>query len=83
LQKEVILRQFTPVVSRQASAYFEFVSHKEAQELEKFYSLKKLPSMLGSSSFKEYVKKKFMGLVNRVEDPESKALVPDVDKPLS
>lgn len=80
LQKEVILRQFTPVVSRQASAYLEFVSHKEAQKLEKFYSLKKLPSMLGSSSFKEYVKEKFMGLANRVEIPESKALAPDVDK---
>ncbi len=39
--------------------------------------------MLGSSSFKEYIKGKFMALANRVEIPESKALAPDFDKVIS
>jgi len=55
----------------------EIVSVGESQELEKFYSLKDLPSMPGSSSFKEYIKEKFMSLTNRVEVPESKALAPE------
>ena len=39
--------------------------------------------MLGSSSFKEYIKEKFVSFTNRVEIPESKALAPDVDKVIS
>ncbi len=39
--------------------------------------------MLGSSSFKEHIKEKFMVLVNRVEVRESKALAPDADKEIS
>lgn len=83
LQREVLLTQLTPVISRQKSAYLEFVSLGESEEIEKFYSLKKLSSMLGSSSFKEYVKEKFVSNINRVEIPESKALAPDVDKVIS
>ncbi|WP_228723246.1 REP-associated tyrosine transposase [Desulfosediminicola flagellatus] len=80
LQKEPLLAQITPIVSRQKAAYLDFVSLGESKELERFYSLKNLPSMLGSSSFKEYIKEKFMSLANSVEIPESKALAPDIDK---
>ena len=83
LQKEVLLTQFTPVISNQKSAYLDFVSLEESQEIEGFYSLKKLPSMLGSSTFKECIKEKFVSFTNRVEIPESKALAPEVDKVIS
>ncbi len=53
------------------------------KNLDDFYSLKNLPSMRGSSAFKEYIKEKFITLANRVEIPESKVLAPDVDKVIS
>lgn len=83
MQKEVLLTQFTPVTSKQKLAYLDFVTQGESQDIEKFYSLKNLPPILGSSSFKEHIKEKFMGLTNRVEIPESKVLAPDVDKVIS
>ena len=83
LQKEVLLSQLTPVISKQKSAYLDFILLGETQEVENFYSLKNLPSILGSSSFKEQIKEKFIFLGNRVEIPESKALAPDVDKVIS
>jgi putative transposase len=45
--------------------------------------LKNLPSMLGSTSFKEHIKEKFMVLTNRVEVPDSKVLAPDAEKVIS
>ncbi len=83
LHKQDLLAQLSPVFSRQKSAYLDFVALGDSQELEDFYSLKNLPSLLGSPSFKEYIKEKFITLANRVEIPESKVLVPDVDKVIS
>lgn len=83
VQKEVLLTQITPVISRQKSAYLDFVSLGESQEIERFYSLKNLSSILGSTSFKEHIREKFMALMNTVEVPESKVLAPDADKVIS
>lgn len=83
LQKDVILTQLTHVKTRQKSAYLDFVSMNESQEIEKFYSLKNLPSILGCTSFKEYIREKFSELTNRPEVPESKALAPDAEKVIS
>jgi chromosomal replication initiation ATPase DnaA len=62
------------------SAYIDFVSQDEPEEIEKFYSLKNLPSMLGSDLFKEFIREKFSDLTNQPEIPESKALAPDIEK---
>ncbi len=83
LQKDALLSQLTPVKNRKKSAYLKFVSMGESQEVEKFYSLKNLPSILGSSSFKDYIKDKFFSLVNRTEIPESKELALDPEKVIS
>ncbi len=83
LEKEVLLSQFTSVVSRQKEKYLDFVSCGDSQEIEKFYSLKQLPSMLGSSTFKDYIKEKFVSLMNIAEVPESKVLAPDPGKVIS
>lgn len=63
--------------------YLDFVLLGDSQEFENFYLMKNLPSMLGSCSFKEYIKEKFIVLTNRVEIPKSKTLVPDSDKIIS
>jgi REP-associated tyrosine transposase len=83
LHTEFLLAQLTPVVSKQKTAYLDFVSLEESQEIGKFYTLKNLPSMLGSSAFKEYIKEKFQDLVNSAEIPESKDLAPDARKVIS
>lgn len=56
LHKDALLMMLTPTTTRQKSAYIDFVSKGEAEEIERFYSLKKLPSILGSDSFKEYIR---------------------------
>jgi len=70
----------TPVKKRQRSAYIDFVSKGEPEEVEGFYSLKNLPSILGSDLFKESIRDKFYDLANQPEIPESKSLAPDVEK---
>ncbi len=83
LHREVLLTQLTQVKSRHKSAYLDFVSIAEPQEIEKFYSLKNLPSILGNIEFKEYIQEKFSELTNKAEIPESKILAPDPAKVIS
>lgn len=83
LQKEVLLTQLTQVKSRQKLAYLDFVSLAEPEEIEKFYSLKNLPSILGKKDFKEHIKERFSDLANRAEVSESKILAPGPDKVIS
>ncbi len=83
LQREVLLTQLTQAKSRQKSAYLDFVSLAEPHEIEKFYSLKNLPSILGNTDFKEYIREKFSELKNRAEIPESKILALDPEKVIS
>ena len=52
LQKDIILAQLSQVKNKQQSAYLDFVSLGNSQEIEDFYSLKNLPSILGGTSFK-------------------------------
>ena len=68
---------------KQRLAYIDLVSKGEQEEIERFYSLKKLPSILGSDLFKEFVREKYSDLINQPEIPESKALAPDADKVIS
>lgn len=83
LHKDILLSMLTPVKSRQKKAYLDFVTQGESQEVERFYSLKKLPSVLGSDEFKENIKEKFSELINRPEIPTSKDLAPAAEKLIS
>jgi hypothetical protein len=60
--------------------YLDFISREEPEEIDKLYTLKNLPSILGSDMFKESIRDKFYGLANQPEIPESKSLAPDVEK---
>lgn len=70
----------TPVISKQKSKYLNFVSFGNSEEIENFYYLKNLPSVLGSSLFKDSIKEKFASLINLTEVPESKSLAPSPNK---
>ena len=83
LQKGYLLSMLAAVKTRQKSAYLDFVSMGEPEEIERFYSLKNLPSILGSDSFIEFVREKFYDLTDKPEIPESKVLAPDAEKVIS
>ncbi len=55
-------------------AYLEFVNRKIPDTVEHFYSLKNLPSIWGSDSFRERIKDQFRILRFRCEVPESRIL---------
>ena len=76
LHKDFLLSMLSSKKSRCRSVYIDFVSQGESEELERFYSLKNLPSVLGSDSFKEWVKEKFNHLRFQKEIPESRELAP-------
>ena len=76
LHKDFLLSMLSSKKSRCRSAYIDFVSQGEPEEIERFYSLKNLPSVLGSDSFKEWVKEKFNHLRFQKEIPESRELAP-------
>ena len=76
LHKDVLLTMFSKTKSKRRSAYRDFVSQGEPEEIERFYALKNLPSVLGGDSFKEWVKEKFDHLRFQQEIPESRNLAP-------
>jgi len=80
LHKDDILTMLSPTKKRQKSAYLDFVAQGEPEEIEKFYSLKNLPSILGSDLFKETIRDNFYALANQPEIPESKFLAPNVNR---
>jgi hypothetical protein len=80
LHKDDLLATLTTTKKRQRSAYIDFVSKKVPEEIKKFYSLKNLPSILGSDLFKESIRDKFPNLANQPEIPESKALAPSATR---
>lgn len=80
LQKEELLAMLSPVKSRQKTAYLDFVAQAEPEQIEKFYSLKNLPSILGSVAFTDRIREMFSDLMAKPEIPEVKVLAPDAEK---
>jgi REP element-mobilizing transposase RayT len=80
LQKGDLLSMLTSTKAKQRSTYLDFVSKGEPREIGRFYSLKNLPSVLGSESFKEFIRDKFSALAYMQDIPESKILAPDAGK---
>jgi putative transposase len=74
LHKNDLLMMLTSKKTKQKSSYIDFVSQGEPEEIERFYSLKNLPSILGGKSFKELVTEKFSNLLKQQEIPEARIL---------
>ena len=83
LHKDDLLAMLENSQKKQRSAYIDFVSKGESEEIERFYSLKNLPSIFGDKSFKEFIGEKFSDLLNQPEIPESRVLAPEVEKVIS
>jgi putative transposase len=74
LYKDVLLEMLSASNGKQGAAYKDFVSHGTPEEIERFYSLHNLPSILGTDIFKEWVKEKFNRFRFHREIPASRQL---------
>ncbi len=79
LKKDMLLSMLSNNKTDQKTAYLDFISLGEPKEIERFYSLMNLPSVLGSESFKHWVKEKFKHLSCQDEIPKSRDLAPTAD----
>lgn len=76
LSKELPLAMFSRKKGSARAAYADFVSRDDVEEIERFYRLKNLPSLLGGKEFKEWVRARFAHLGSRAEIPKSGVLAP-------
>jgi hypothetical protein len=76
LHKEFLLSMLSKRMNRRRAAYRAFVSLKDTDETERFYSLKNLPSVFGGEGFKGWLKERFRHLQFKDEIPESRLLAP-------
>lgn len=83
LHKEFLLSMMSAKKSKRKAIYLDFISQEEPGEIERFYSLKNLPSILGSNSFKEWVKEKFSHLRDEDDIQKSRELAPSPEKIIS
>jgi REP element-mobilizing transposase RayT len=80
LYSDSLLGMLSTKKGKRRSAYLDFVSQDDAEEIEQFYSSKKLSSVLGGDAFKEWVKEHFGHFRLHKEIPESRALAPPPEK---
>ncbi|MBM9537547.1 transposase [Desulfobulbus alkaliphilus] len=80
LDKDVLLTMLCAKKSGRRAAYEDFVSKDTSEEIERFYSLKNLPSVLGGDAFKDWLKEKFQHLCFHEEIPESRILAPTAEE---
>lgn len=78
LHKDFLLAMLSEKPSERPASYANFVYMNDSEEIERFYSLKNLPSILGGDNFKVWLKERFQHLSFRDEIPESRLLAPSV-----
>lgn len=83
LENGDLLAMLATKKNKQRSSYIDFISKGDSEEIERFYSLKNLPAILGDKTFKEFIKEKFSDLLNQPEIPESKILALEAEKVIS
>ena len=80
LYKDAVLSLLSKEESRQRKAYRRYMGQEEATEIEKIYSKKKLPTILGDEGFIELLKEEFFGKKRHGDVPESRYLAPETAK---
>lgn len=83
LHKAPLLSMLSDKKTKRKDIYLDFVGKGAPEEISRFYSLKNLPSILGSDSFKEIIKEKFAHLAFQDEVPESRILAPSAETVVS
>jgi len=80
LEKDFLLGMLATRKSRQMDAYRTFVSKGNTEEIETFYSLKNLPTILGGKSFADWVKATFRQAGEYRESPTSRQFTPSAEE---
>jgi putative transposase len=80
LHKDFVLSMLTEDERQRQRAYREFVVMDDAKEIKRIFQKKKLPVILGSQVFIDWVKGRFYEEKIDVEMPQSEVLAPDKDK---
>ena len=80
LHKKYILSLFSTDVGESIRMYKQFISQETPEEINRMLTRKKLPAIIGSKSFIDKVKELFFTEKIHEEVPESRYLVPDIDK---
>ena len=74
LYKDFLLSMLAEEKSQARRCYLDFVSRGESAEIERFYSLKNLPSVLGGEAFKDWIREEFQHLRHQREIPDAREL---------
>jgi len=80
LHKAFILSLFGRKVKERIKTYKKFVLMETPEEINRIFSKRKFPSILGSESFIDKVKEKFFHKKRHDEVPGSRRLAPDAEK---
>lgn len=77
LYKDFILSMLSKDKRQQWRIYKQFIAMEDSEEIRAIFERKKLPSILGSESFMDWVKDRFFHQKDHGEVPESRILAPD------
>ena len=83
ISKEKILNMLSRNKSLQKAVYKDFVNTPDENDFSSIYKKRKLPSILGSEKFLEYIKEQFFTKKKHIEIPESQILIPEKSRILS
>ena len=80
LYKDFILSMLTKEPDRYVTEYRKFMHEKAEEEISSIFENKKLPAILGSLNFIEWVKKSFYPEKLAYSVPDSRVLTPDISR---
>jgi putative transposase len=80
LYKDFIFLKLTSKKKGRLKHFIEFMEKDDSDELKRFFSLKKLPSIFGPESFITKIKEEFYFKKKSFEIPDSKKLAPEPEK---
>ena len=80
LHRDFILSMLTRDKRQQRRLYKQFVAMDTSEEITEIFERKKLPSVLGTERFMDWVKDRFFPQKNHEEVPESTVLAPDRER---
>jgi putative transposase len=80
LSKDYVLCMLTKEKRQQGRAYRQFVAQGNTEEIVQVFEGKRLPWLLGSERFNDWVKDRFFKEKHHEEVPDSRELAPDREK---
>ena len=78
LHKKFVLNIFSKDKKSQIKIYKRYIDSEESEEINKHFSKKNTPSILGGDDFARSIKEKFLKKQKEKEIPESKNLCPEI-----